>query len=186
MCMHFISICIFLLLSVSSVDATIYRYTDENGRLHFTDGPTNTIYQFYRGDGGEQSLGTLIDHYADRFQLDSALVKAMIKVESDFNPKVVSHKGAQGLMQLMPETAREMGVSDPFDPGQSIYGGTYYLRQMLDTFNSNLDHALAAYNAGPTTVQRFGGIPPYDETRNYVQRVKKYRDYYQKFSGQLN
>ncbi len=180
------SICILLLISVSSVDATIYRYTDENGRLHFTDVPTNTVYQFYRGEGQGLGLGTLIDHYADRFHLDSALVKAVIKVESDFNPKVISRKGAQGLMQLMPDTAREIGVSDPFDPGQNIYGGTYYVRQMLDTFNSNLDHALAAYNAGPTTVQRYGGIPPYDETQNYVQRVKKYRDYYHKFSDQLD
>jgi soluble lytic murein transglycosylase len=184
--MRLLSLCLLLLISASLAEATIYRYVDESGRVHFTDVPTNTTYRFYRAEGREQGLGTLIDHYAERFKLDSALVKAVIKVESDFDPKVVSRKGARGLMQLMPATAREIGVSDPFDPGQSIYGGTYYLRQMLDAFDSNLDHALAAYNAGPTTVRRYGGIPPYDETRNYVQRVKKYRDYYQKFGGSID
>ena len=177
--MRLISLLILFLLSTSFSEATIYRFVDEYGRLHFTDVPTEVTYSFYRSDTQAQSLGNLIDHYAERFQLDSALVKAVIKVESDFDPRVVSHRGAKGLMQLMPATALELGVSDPFDPGQSIYGGTYYLRQMLDTFNSNLDHALAAYNAGPTTVQRYGGVPPYDETRNYIQRVKKFRDYYQ-------
>jgi soluble lytic murein transglycosylase len=184
--MNIFATLLFVFIFVLPVDATIYRYTDESGRLHFTDVPTDTTYQFYCAEGQGQSISNLIDHYADRFHLDSALVKAVIKVESDFDPKVVSNKGAQGLMQLMPATALEMGVSDPFDPSQSIYGGTYYLRQMLNTFHSNLDHALAAYNAGPNAVQRYGGIPPYDETQNYVQRVKKYRDYYQKFSGQIN
>jgi len=184
--MRSISLCLLLLLSASLADATIYRYVDETGRLHFTDVPTSTVYRFYSADSTRGSLSTLIEHYAARFQLDSALVKAMIKVESDFDPQVVSTSGAKGLMQLMPATALEMGVSDPFDPGQSIYGGTCYMRQMLDAFNSNLDHALAAYNAGPMTVQRYGGIPPYDETRDYVRRVKKYRDYYQKFSGRVD
>ncbi len=183
--MRILFVCLFLHLMSPLAESAIYRYIDESGRLHFTDVPTNTTYRFYREDEHRQNLTNLIDHYADLFRLDSALVKAVIKVESDFNPGIVSRKGAQGLMQLMPTTAREVGVSDPFDPGQSIYGGTFYLRQMLDTFDSNLDHALAAYNAGPTTVQRYGGIPPYDETRNYVQRVKKYRDYYQKFTGSI-
>ncbi len=184
--MRFFSVFILLLLTVTVAEATIYRYVDEYGRLHFTDVPTDTSFRFYRAEGAGQKISSLIDHYADRFQLDAALVKAVIKVESDFNPQVVSTKGAQGLMQLMPATAREIGVSDPFDPGQSIYGGTYYLRQMLDTFDSNLDYALAAYNAGPNAVQRYGGIPPYDETRNYVLRVKKYLDYYQHFTGQVD
>lgn len=184
--MRVIPIFIVLMFLVLPVDAAIYRFVDAAGRVHFTDVPTTTTYQFYRGDGQGLSLSSLIEHYAERFHLDSALVKAVIKVESDFNPQVVSNKGAQGLMQLMPATALEMGVSDPFDPGQSIYGGTYYLRQMLNTFDSNLDHALAAYNAGPSTVQRYGGIPPYDETRNYVRRVKKYQDYYQTFTGQID
>lgn len=186
MAMRIILLCMFMLLTTLPVDAAIYRYVDEYGRFHFTDIPTNTTYQIYRSDGQGESLITLIDHYADRFNLDPALVKAVIKVESDFNPQVVSQKGAQGLMQLMPATALELGVSDPFDPGQSIYGGTYYLRRMLDTFDSNLDHALAAYNAGATAVQRYGGIPPYDETEKYVLKVKKYRDYFTQFSDQID
>lgn len=184
--MRLFSALILLFLLTSVADATIYRFVDEDGRMHFTDVPTDTTFQLYLNEGQGHKISTLIDHYADRFHLDVALVKAVIKVESDFNPKVVSHKGAQGLMQLMPATAREIGVSDPFDPGQSIYGGTFYLRQMLDTFNSNLDHALAAYNAGPNAVRRYGGIPPFDETQNYVLRVKKYLDYYQQFNGQID
>ena len=180
--MRLISLLTLLLLLAVSAEATIYRYVDESGHLHFTDVPTDTNYSFYRNTGAQNSLGTLISHYANRFRLDVALVKAVIKVESDFDPQVISRKGAQGLMQLMPDTAKMVGVSDPFDPGQSIYGGTYYLRKMLDTFN-NLDYALAAYNAGPSAVRRYGGIPPYDETRDYVIRVKKYLDYYRRFDG---
>lgn len=184
--MRFFLVFILLFFLASVADATIYRFVDEDGRMHFTDVPTDTTFQLYLNEGQGHKISTLIDHYADRFRLDVALVKAVIKVESDFNPKVVSHKGAQGLMQLMPATAREIGVSDPFDPGQSIYGGTFYLRKMLDIFNSNLDHALAAYNAGPNAVRRYGGIPPFDETQNYVLRVKKYLDYYHQFNGQID
>lgn len=162
----------------ASLEAAIYRYVDPSGRVHFTDVPTDSVYRMYRDDSPTRQLEDLIEHYARRFHLESALVKAVIKVESDFDANVISRRGAQGLMQLMPATAREVGVSDPFDPGQSIYGGTYYLRRMLDRFNSNLDHALAAYNAGPNTVTHYGGIPPFDETRDYVLKVKSYFDYY--------
>ncbi|WP_020676276.1 lytic transglycosylase domain-containing protein [Geopsychrobacter electrodiphilus] len=184
--MRLLTATIILLLFASLGEANIYRYVDSSGRVHFTDVPTNTTFQFYRGEGESVGLASLIKYYAQRFHLDAALVKAMIKVESDFNPRVVSMKGAQGLMQLMPATAREVGVSDPFDPGQNIFGGTCYMRQMLDTFDSNLDQALAAYNAGPSVVQRYGGIPPYDETQNYVLRVKKYQAYYQQFTDQTD
>lgn len=166
-------------------EATIYRYVDAAGRIHFTNVPTTTDYHFYRDEGGRHQLSTLIDHYAKRFQLDAALIKAVIKVESNFKPDVVSVKGAQGLMQLMPETAKEIGVSDPFDPTQGIFGGSYYLRKMLDSFDSNLDYALAAYNAGPSAVRKYGGIPPYNETLNYVKQVKHYLDYYRQYKDQL-
>lgn len=172
---------IFLLLSSSLVtlaEAGIYRYVDASGQLHFTNVPTENKYRFYRGEGEHSRLETLIQHFAEKFQLDIALIKAVIKVESDFNPQVVSSKGAQGLMQLMPETARDIGIRNPFDPSDSIYGGSCYLRQMLDTFESNLDFALAAYNAGPSAVRKYGGIPPYEETQNYVKRVKHYFDFY--------
>lgn len=172
-----------LLSTAVATHAAIYRYVDEAGRVHFTNVPTSSNYRFYRGDGETYRLESLIHHFAGKFSLDAALVKAVIKVESDFNSQVVSSKGAQGLMQLMPETASEVGVSNPLDPSQSIQGGTRYLRKMLDSFDRNLDYALAAYNAGPTTVRKYGGIPPYKETQNYVKRVKHYFDYYSRVKG---
>ena len=98
----------------------------------------------------------------------------MIKVESDYQPHIVSSKGAQGLMQLIPETARDMNVVNPFDPSENINGGTKYLRLMLDQFNGDLELALAAYNAGENAVLKYGTIPPYKETRTYVDRVLRY------------
>ncbi|MCK4690475.1 MAG: lytic transglycosylase domain-containing protein [Desulfuromonadales bacterium] len=178
----FLFFSVFLQLTLCAHGA-IYRHIDENGKLHFTNVPSRGQFRFYRQEGETYRLETLISHFADKFQLDAALIKAVIKVESDFNPRVVSRKGAQGLMQLMPETAVEVGVSNPFDPSQSIQGGSFYLRKMLDSFDRNLDYALAAYNAGPNAVRKFGGIPPYEETRNYVKRVKHYYDYYRRLKG---
>ncbi|MBF0171451.1 MAG: lytic transglycosylase domain-containing protein [Nitrospinae bacterium] len=113
----------------------------------------------------------IIADAARRHRLDPALIKAVIKVESGFNRYSVSDKGAQGLMQLMPGTARDMQVSQVFDPADNIDGGARYLRKMLDTFRGNLRLALAAYNAGPNAVLRHGGVPPFDETRRYVHKV---------------
>lgn len=174
----FLLFVITVFFAAASLEAAIYRYVDPLGRVHFTDVPTDSVYRMYRNDSSASRLEDLIEYYAHRFRLESALIKAVIKVESDFDANVISRRGAQGLMQLMPDTARQVGVTDPFDPGQSIYGGSYYLRRMLDRFNSNLDHALAAYNAGPSAVQQYGGIPPFNETRNYVIKVKNYFDYY--------
>jgi soluble lytic murein transglycosylase len=126
------------------------------------------------------AYGDLIRANARAYRLEEALLKAVIKVESNYNPLSLSDKGAQGLMQLIPATARLMKVSDPFDPADNIRGGSNYLRQMLDQFNGNLDLALAAYNAGPNAVLRHGGIPPFDETRVYVQRVRRYLDEYRR------
>lgn len=108
---------------------------------------------------------------ARREGLDPALVRAVVKHESGFDPKATSHAGAMGLMQLMPATARGLGVTDPYDPVQSLAGGTKYLRSMLDRFGGNVRLALAAYNAGPGAVERYGGVPPYEETQTYVRRV---------------
>jgi soluble lytic murein transglycosylase-like protein len=111
---------------------------------------------------------------AKRNGVDPALLAGLIKQESGFNPHAGSAAGAQGLTQLMPGTARGLGVSNPFDPAQSIEGGARYLKQQLDHFGGDVARALAAYNAGPGAVQRYGGVPPYAETQNYVRRVQAY------------
>ena len=106
-----------------------------------------------------------------KFNVDAALISAVIKAESAYNPKVVSHKGARGLMQLMPATAKRFGVTDSFDPVANIYGGTKYLRWLLDKFEGNADHAVAAYNAGEGNVWKYKGVPPFRETTQYIRRI---------------
>jgi soluble lytic murein transglycosylase len=163
------------------VKGDIYKYVDADGVIHFTDSPTSSRFNLYLKESvGQRPIHELISRYASLFRLEEALVNAVIKVESDHNPRAVSSKGAQGIMQLMPQTARELKVRDPLNPEDNIRGGTRYLRQMLDRFKGNLDLALAAYNAGPTAVSRHGGIPPYEETRTYVERVKKFLRYYRR------
>jgi soluble lytic murein transglycosylase-like protein len=110
---------------------------------------------------------------AQRHGLDPNLVLAVVGVESAFQPDAVSHKGAQGLMQLMPATARELGVTDALDPAQNLDGGTRYLRMLMAQYGGDLGKALAAYNAGPGAVKRHGGVPPYRETHHYINRVLK-------------
>jgi hypothetical protein len=117
------------------------------------------------------NLEPLIHRHSTAQQLDPKLVQALIQVESGYNHRALSRKGAMGLMQLMPGTASQLGVSDPYDPDQNVRGGTTYLRRMIDRFQGRLEWAVAAYNAGPGAVERYRGIPPYRETRNYVQRV---------------
>ena len=114
------------------------------------------------------------------YGVDRALLRAVIHAESAFNPLAISNKGAQGLMQLMPDTAGDLGVTDAFDVSQNIRGGARYLAQLLQTFNGDAQLATAAYNAGPGAVQKYHGVPPYDETQVYVQRVATLRDRYQK------
>jgi Transglycosylase SLT domain len=113
----------------------------------------------------------IIERHSTRRGIDPVLAKAVIQVESSYNPRCVSHKGARGLMQLMPETARRFGVKDVFDPEQNIGGGVAYLAVLMDMFSGNLTKVLAAYNAGENAVIRYGGIPPYSETENYVARA---------------
>ena len=117
------------------------------------------------------SIERLIEVQARAEELDPNLVRAIVQVESAFNPNALSPKGAMGLMQLMPAVADQFQVADPYEPEQNLRGGTQYFKQLMDVFAGQLELALAGYNAGPSAVERFGGIPPYSETRDYVQKV---------------
>lgn len=135
---------------------------------NFSDSSTNTESII------NQDIDSIIKEKSEKYGLDESLIKAVIKAESGFNQKAVSPAGAAGLMQLMPGTARGLGVQNIFDAEQNIEGGAKYLRGMLDRFGGSKDLALAAYNAGPNAVKKYGGIPPYQETQNYVRRVLSY------------
>ena len=163
----------------SAVCADIYKFVDPNGVIHFTNTPTTNNFKLHaRENGSPFTLHDVIRRCASYYRLEEALVRAVIKVESDYNPSAVSSKGALGMMQLIPTTAKLLKVSDPLDPEQNIRGGSLYLRMMLDQFKGNLDLALAAYNAGPTAVRRYGGVPPFKETQRYLTKVKYYLDFY--------
>jgi soluble lytic murein transglycosylase-like protein len=120
---------------------------------------------------GPSRYDEMIEDYADRNGLSPDLVRAVIQVESGFNPYAISPKGAMGLMQLMPATASELGVRNPFHPEENIRGGVVYLRRLMDKFDNDVSLALAAYNAGPNAVDRYDGVPPYRETKDYVKKV---------------
>ncbi|MBI4773119.1 MAG: lytic transglycosylase domain-containing protein [Deltaproteobacteria bacterium] len=169
--------CGFLLwhFSIAPLFAEIYYYKDPEGRRYFTNVPTSPRFRPFLGMGKEalKNYDGLIRRYAKKYGLDTALVKAVIKAESEFDPKAVSCVGAAGLMQLMPGTASDMDVNDPFEPSENIEGGCRYLRTLLDRFRT-VHLALAAYNAGPENVSKYNGIPPFKETRGFVTRVMRY------------
>ncbi len=164
--------------------ADIYSYVDKNGTIHFTNLPTSNRYQLFRKDkrstrhSNNKRYDQLIREISQRHNINPALVKAVIKAESDFDPNAVSKKGARGLMQLMPKTLKDLKVSDPFHPGENINGGVRFLKRLLKRFNNNLTLTLAAYNAGAKTVERYDDIPPYQETQLYVKKVLNYFDRY--------
>ena len=156
--------------------ARLYTYVDKNGVLHITDfwrggSPQAQAVLYGSSRGPSPALKRLIQREARAKGLDPKLVESIIRVESDFDPQAVSTRGAVGLMQLMPETARLYGATDPWDVTQNVRAGTAYLRDLLYHFNGDLRKALAAYNAGPAAVKRHGGIPPYPETQRYVRKV---------------
>jgi soluble lytic murein transglycosylase-like protein len=130
-----------------------------------------------------QKIEVMIREVSARYNVDPALIRAVIQTESNFNSKAVSSKGALGLMQLVPETARQLGVNNAFDPKQNLEGGVHYLQTLLQRYNGDLDKALAAYNAGPGAVDRARGVPRYRETREYVQKVTD--SYYRPGSDRL-
>lgn len=182
----------------ASANGAIYSYIDDRGVRHFTDRPVDTRFRRVPNETPEglaitpparvlppdhDAYDRVISHLAGRHGVEAALVKAVIAAESAFDRMAISRAGAQGLMQLMPATALELGVLAPFQPYENIDGGVRYLRAMLDRYG-DVHRALAAYNAGPRAVDRYGGIPPYRETQAYVTRVLTYyRGYATQFSG---
>lgn len=177
------------LLPFEAFSMQIYQYTDASGITHFTNVPTNSRYQKRKWKVyGSQPLSReqrraqydpFINLEARAQGIDPALIKAMIRVESDFNTEAVSSAGAQGLMQVMPATAKDLHLEDPFDPEDNIRGGTRYLRYLLDRFGSDITLALAAYHAGPGNVTRYGTIPPITKTVRYVKDVLRFYEFYQ-------
>jgi soluble lytic murein transglycosylase len=171
-----------LFVAVPSLFADIYMYVDKDGTTCFTNlMPPTPQYQVIIKERKRFSRSYSEDKYDEHIREASGihgvsfpLLKAIIKAESDFNPKAVSKKGAKGLMQIMPSNFKILGIKDPFNPRENVMGGALYLRQMLDRFNGKIHLALAAYNAGPDSVDRSGGIPPIRETENYVNKVMKY------------
>jgi len=139
------------------------------------------LYKKGLQNNGNSNVDGLIDEASELFHVDKPLIKAVIQQESGFNPEAVSQKGAMGLMQLMPRTAELLGISNPFDIKENVLGGTRYLKALLSKYNGDLNLSLAAYNAGPEAVDRFGGIPPYEETQEYVKNVLRYYNDYKNF-----
>lgn len=186
---------LFIALWALPARADIYMYRDKRGVLHFSNAPSEPEYQYYLPDltnwpkwrGGRlgridgarrKAFDTIIKEASRRYRVDMPLVKAVIRAESDFVPYAVSPKGAQGLMQLMPATARLRNVWRTFEPRQNVEGGVSHLRYLLDRYSGNVRLALAAYNAGENAVDKHGGIPPFPETTEYVSRVLRFRDLY--------
>ncbi len=186
----------FCLLCLSTAaSAGIYRYVDEKGVVHFTNCPQDPKFKLYLRESKEDvgvevrtlsfphtkapnHYDSLISEFCQKYQVDFALIKAMIQAESGFNPMAVSRKGAKGLMQLMPETALRMKVSNVFNPKENIEGGVRHFKYLLSLFNNDLKLSLAAYNAGENLVSELRSIPPYRETIDYVRKVLNYYQSY--------
>ena len=170
-----------LACSIPTTAAEIYQFIGPNGSISLTNVPSDSRYrkieietsQFHSALS-EQELEPVIRRHSSQHRLHPALIRAVIKAESNFDPRAVSRAGAIGLMQLMPQTAVRLDVRDMYDPDDNVGGGTKYLRQLLDRFHGNLPLALAAYNAGENAVDHYQALPPFNETRQYVRKVLRY------------
>jgi soluble lytic murein transglycosylase-like protein len=173
--------------------ADIFVYVDKEGTMHFSNAPTHNRYRVYMKENSRSptpmvkrlkadtdKYDHLIAESCRLYGIDFALVKAVIRAESSFDPYAISSKGAEGLMQLMPDTSKRLNVANPFDPQENIRGGVKYLKYLMDRFNNDLKLSLAAYNAGETIVAQVNGIPNYRETKNYVAEVLRYYQEYKK------
>jgi hypothetical protein len=194
---HILALIAFLTSLAANAHADIYQFVDENGVVHFTNVPGGRVKKNAKvhaevrvpasssaaarpvppAAGNQRtedipvSYVNIINSTCERFGVDPSLVHAMVKVESDFNPFAISSKGAMGLMQLMPQTASTLNVRNTFSPHENIEGGVKYLRYLLDRYEGNLSLALAAYNSGETAVKKWGTIPPFKETQDYVKKI---------------
>ena len=170
-----------LVYSVPTTATEIYQFIGPNGSISLTNVPSDSRYRKIEVESSrfhatlsEQELEPVIRRHSSQHRLHPALIRAVIKAESGFDPRAVSRSGAIGLMQLMPQTAVRLDVRDMYDPDDNVGGGTKYLRQLLDRFHGNLPLALAAYNAGENAVDHYQALPPFDETRQYVRKVLRY------------
>jgi soluble lytic murein transglycosylase-like protein len=183
---------LYQLLTVATVLADVYMHKDKDGILTFTNVPNHSGFRRVLresisplpGQTYTSNFENFIVSASSRHSIDPDLIRAVIKTESDFNSNARSSKGAMGLMQLMPDTARQHNVLDAYNPLENIEGGARHLRLLLSRYRGNLELSLAAYNAGINAVERHGGIPPYAETRQYVRRVLHFYDGYRETAVQ--
>lgn len=190
------------MVSGQSVAVEIYKYVDSEGRVHLTDRPPHDGYRLmqkvdkklrmprinYRDkEANRKRFAGKITEVASRYEVPEALIHAVVAIESAYDPDAISRAGAVGLMQLMPATAKRYGVSNRRNPSANLAGGTRYLKDLLERFDSDLELALAGYNAGENAVEKFGNrIPPFDETQNYVRKVLKlYSQHSDELSGDV-
>ena len=184
--MNFFLIVIFgVIISIAAsfpVNADIYMFIDSEGILHFTNMPSSPKYKIFVKEYPAKpkkifttnKYDDLIKKASKKHGLSFSLIKAIIKAESDFDPNAVSKAGAMGLMQIMPKNITAFNINNPFNPSENIMGGAGYFKKMLKCFDGDIHLALAAYNAGPSTVIRYRNIPPFEETENFIDRVMKY------------
>lgn len=185
---HVLALSFLFIFPALSYSGEIYQFVDPSGVIHFTNVPTDPRYKRRNRKPGpslhierqmrERNIDTFIERESERYEVDSALIRAVIRVESNFDPKAVSSAGAEGLMQIMPKTAEALKLSHPFNPEENIASGTLYLRYLLDRFAQDIKLALAAYNAGPDAVVKYEGVPPYAETKTYITKVMHFYEHY--------